>query len=188
MKEFRIGRLAGLELTALTSVVSSSIALWAVLAALAALILKMPAGTAVLMGLAALILHWFSEFVHQLGHAVAARGTGHPMVGIRFWGLLSTALYPADEPPLPADVHIRRALGGPIASLILSFFAWALMVATRDRWWAALVGGGVLLGRKRDRLHPAGIRPAGLQRRRDPLVLAAKAIIHTCRALATAGR
>jgi hypothetical protein len=142
MKEFRIGRLAGLELTSLSSVISSSIALWAVLAALVALILKMPAGTAVLMGLAALILHWFSEFVHQLGHAVAARRTGHPMVGIRFWGLLSTALYPADEPPLPADVHIRRALGGPIASLILSFFAWGLMVATRadsgPLWWVSV--------------------------------------------------
>ena len=142
MKEYRIGRLAGLVLTAMSSVVSSSIALWAVLAALAALILQMPAGTAVLMGLAALILHWFSEFVHQLGHAVAARRTGHPMTGIRFWGLLSTALYPNDEPPLPADVHIRRALGGPIASLILSFFAWALMVATRiaggPLWWVAV--------------------------------------------------
>ena len=86
---------------------SLSIALWAVLAALATLILKMPAGMAVLMGLAALIVDWFSEFVHQLGHAVAARRTGHPMSGIRFWGLLSTALYPADEPALPADVHIR---------------------------------------------------------------------------------
>jgi hypothetical protein len=39
-------------------------------------------------------------------------------------------------------VHIRRALGGPIASLILSFFAWALMVATRidggPLWWVAV--------------------------------------------------
>jgi fatty acid desaturase len=142
MKEYRIGRLAGLELTAQSSVVSSSIALWAVLAALAALILKMPAGTAVLMGLAALILHEFSDLVHQLGHAVAARRTGHPMIGVRFWGLLSTSLYPEDEPTLPADVHIRRALGGPIASLILSFFAWGLMVATRADggpvWWVAV--------------------------------------------------
>jgi hypothetical protein len=142
MKEYRIGRVAGLEVSALTSVISSSIALWAVLAALAAILLHMSAGTAVLMGLAALILHWFSETIHQLGHAVAAQRTGYPMCGIRFWGLLSTALYPEDEPALPAEVHIRRALGGPIASLILSFFAWALMVATRAAggplWWVAV--------------------------------------------------
>jgi hypothetical protein len=142
MKEYRIGRVAGLELTAQSSVVSSSIALGAVLAALAALMLKMPAGTAVLMGVAAVMLHWFSELVHQLGHAVAARRTTHPMIGIRFWGLLGTALYPGDEPALPAEVHILRALGGPIASLFLSFLAWALMVATRASggplWWVAV--------------------------------------------------
>jgi Zn-dependent protease len=123
-------------------VISSSIALWAVLAALAALLLQIQAGTAVAMGLAALILHWFSEFVHQLGHAVAAQRTGHPMIGVRFWGLLSTSLYPEEEPPLPADVHIRRALGGPVASLVLSFIAWALMAATRAEggpvWWVAV--------------------------------------------------
>ncbi len=132
MKEFRVGRVAGLELTAMTSVVIGSVAFWVVSAALATLLLRFPVSTALAMGLVGLALHWSSELVHQFGHAVAARRTGHPMIGIRFWGLLSTALYPDDEPQLPAEIHIRRALGGPIASLVLAFGAWALMLAARD--------------------------------------------------------
>lgn len=142
MKDFRLGRLSGLELSAGHSAISWSIALWSVMAALAALILRMPVGTAVGMGLAVSILHWFSELVHQFGHAVAARKTGYPMTGIRFWGLLSTALYPDDEPALPAEIHVRRALGGPIASLVLTFIAWLLMTAARGDdgplWWIAV--------------------------------------------------
>jgi hypothetical protein len=142
MKDFRLGRLSGLELSAGPSAISWSIALWAVMAALAALILRMPVDIAVGMGLAVLILHWFSELVHQFGHAVAARKTGYPMTGIRFWGLLSTALYPDDEPALPAELHVRRALGGPIASLVLTFIAWLLMTAARGDdgplWWIAV--------------------------------------------------
>ena len=82
----------------------------------------------------AVVLHWASEFVHQLGHAWAARRVGYPMTGIRFWGVLSTSLYPSDELPLPAALHIRRALGGPMASLLLSVAAallvWALRLST----------------------------------------------------------
>jgi hypothetical protein len=53
------------------------------------------------------------------------------MVGVRFWGLLSTSLYPADEPALPADIHIRRALGGPITSLVCSVVAAVITLALR---------------------------------------------------------
>ena len=139
MKDFRLGRLSGLELSARPSVINWSIALWAVMAALVTLILRIPVGISVGIGLAALVLHWFSELVHQFGHAVAARRTGYPMTGIRFWGLLSTALYPDDEPALPAELHIQRALGGPIARLVLTFIAWLLMTAARGddgpMWW-----------------------------------------------------
>lgn len=142
VKDFRLGRMAGLELSARPSVISWSVAVWVVLAALVAALLKMPVGTALVMGLAGLILHWFSELAHQFGHAVAARRAGYPMTGIRFWGVLSTALYPEDEPALPAEIHIRRALGGPIASLGLTFIAWALMVAARSNggpvWWLTI--------------------------------------------------
>ena len=142
MKDFRFGRVSGLDLSARPSTIRWSIALWTVTAALAALLLHIAVGAAVAVGLAALILHWFSVLVHQFGHAVAARRTGFPMNGIRFWGLLSTALYPEDEPPLPAGTHIQRALGGPIASLVLTFLAWMLMTAARGDdgpiWWITI--------------------------------------------------
>jgi hypothetical protein len=40
------------------------------------------------------------------------------MLGVRFWGGLATSVYPTDEPPLPARVHLTRAAGGPITSLL----------------------------------------------------------------------
>jgi hypothetical protein len=42
------------------------------------------------------------------------------MSGVRFWGFLGTSLYPKNEGNLPAQIHIRRALGGPIGSLLLA--------------------------------------------------------------------
>jgi hypothetical protein len=61
------------------------------------------------------------------------------MTGIRLgkWALLGTSLYPADEQALPAAVHIRRALGGPIGSLLVSLVAAVAALALRT-------GGGVL--------------------------------------------
>jgi hypothetical protein len=129
-----LGRLAGLRLTAKPSAVIGMLVLWVVFAA-AGLALGLPLVTAVLGGLAATALHWLSELVHQLGHAWAARRTGFPMIGIRFWGVLSTTIYPRDEPALPANIHIRRALGGPLASTIMTLLGAVLLPVF------ALVGG-----------------------------------------------
>jgi hypothetical protein len=60
------------------------------------------------------------------------------MRGVRFWGLLSASVYP-DEPPLPAAIHIRRALGGPAASGLLGLLVGGVTLLL----WA---GGGVLAG------------------------------------------
>lgn len=82
--------------------------------------LGLPPLTAVLVTLAGLVMHWSSEFLHNLGHAFFARRVGWPMTGIRFWGVLATSVYPPHEPDLPASVHIARALGGPFASALVS--------------------------------------------------------------------
>jgi Zn-dependent protease len=73
--------------------------------------------------------------VHNLGHAWAARRVGYPMSGILFWGLLASSLYPPDEPLLPGRVHIRRALGGPLISLLASLASAVFVLA--------LIGSGV---------------------------------------------
>jgi hypothetical protein len=76
-------------------------------------------------------LHWLGELWHQKGHALAARRVGYPMDGVRLWTLLGASLYPRDEPTLPADIHIQRALGGPIASFVLILIALLLLLVVR---------------------------------------------------------
>ncbi len=131
MKERKLGTLAGLQLTLIPAAFIGSIVLYVIVVILMA-ILNIPIVSALLGGVIVLIVHWLTELVHQLGHAWAARRTGYPMIGIRigFLGVLSTALYPPDEPPLPAKVHIRRALGGPIFSAWLSAIAFIVILMT----------------------------------------------------------
>lgn len=78
-----------------------------------------PVGEALVGSLVGLVLHVVINHVHQMGHAIAARQTGYPMVAWRTNFIVSTSLYPDDEPELPAEVHIRRALGGQYFSLPL---------------------------------------------------------------------
>jgi len=131
MKERMLGTLAGLRLTAIPTAVIGSIGLYVIVIMLTAAF-NIPIGSALLGGLIVVSLHWFSELMHQLGHAWAARRTGYPMSGIRFGtlGVLATSLYPPDEPALPAQVHIRRALGGPIFSAWLSAIAFLVILLT----------------------------------------------------------
>jgi hypothetical protein len=142
VNEIKLGQIAGLKLSAIPSAIVGSMGLWIVLSGVAVVLLRFSLVSAVIGGLVAVALHWTSEVVHQFGHAWAARRVGHPMTGIRFWGVLSTSLYPSDEPSLPAAIHIRRALGGPAASLLLSVVAALAALALRSMggmlWWLAV--------------------------------------------------
>ena len=132
MKLRYLGTWAKLKITVVPLAVSvGSIGLWIVLVIFAGAVLQLPTGPALVASLLCVILHWFSETVHQLGHARAARRTGYPMIGIRFgtYGILSTAVYPRDEVPLPANTHIRRALGGPLFSAWLTCIAFVVLLA-----------------------------------------------------------
>ena len=131
MKESRLGRLGGLEISAAPSAFLGSLALWVGLSAIGIAWLNLSAGEAIIGALVAATLYWISDTVHQFGHARAAKQTGHPMLGIRYWGVLSSSVYPADEPTLPAAVHIRRALGGPTTSAVVTILAAALVYAMR---------------------------------------------------------
>lgn len=130
-KDLTVATLFGLEHVVALSAMVSSLLFWAVLAVLATLLLGLSPAVAIVTGLAAVLLHWFSEMWHQYGHARAARRTGYPMTGIRLWLLLGTSLYPEDEPELPAEIHIRRALGGPTASFVLSLISVVIALALR---------------------------------------------------------
>lgn len=84
-------------------------------------------GSAIIGALGGVALHMLVCLVHQAGHAYAAKQTGYPMIGWRTFWLLETSLYPKDEPELPAETHVRRALGGQYFSLPL--FILAIVVA-----------------------------------------------------------
>jgi hypothetical protein len=141
MKEFRIGHFLGLQLSVKPSAVVGTVLLLTLLVAVAYAILDQLLATAVLGGATCVAVHWISDLVHQLGHAWTARRTGHPMVGVRFYQLWSMSLYPSDEGRLPANVHIRRALGGPVvslgSSLLTGAVAWMLVPWDATPGWIA---------------------------------------------------
>jgi hypothetical protein len=75
---------------------------------------------AVIAAIGATLIHWFSETIHQYGHFWAAKRVGYPARGMKLWAVLGTTRYPKDEPELAAQTHIRRAIGGPIMSAVVS--------------------------------------------------------------------
>lgn len=138
-RSVRIGRVAGVELSAGPSALVGSLLLWAGAAAFARFALGHSVAVALAAGVLVVALHWLSALVHQFSHAYAAWRTGFPMCGIRLWWMLSTSLYPPDEPALPPIVHVRRAMGGPTGSAILTAVAGLLLLALRgpvgELWW-----------------------------------------------------
>lgn len=137
-----LGTFFGLNHTAAPSALLATGMLAAGLSAVGVLWLGLALPEAVGGGLAAALLHWLGEEVHQQGHALAARRTGYPMSGVRLWWWFGQSLYPADEPELPARVHVRRALGGVPASLALAALggvaAWGLRQAGGVGYWLAV--------------------------------------------------
>ncbi len=141
-QEIKLGKVYGLELSAGRSSSAGSLLLWAVLAALGLGLLHLTFPQALIGGLLGVVFHWLSNLIHHLGHALAARRVEHPMSGVRFGFLLGTSLYPRDEPELPADTHIQRALGGPAASsqltLVTAVIAMLLYATGSLTFWIVL--------------------------------------------------
>lgn len=87
------------------------------------------------VAMAAAAFHFVLQSVHLIGHAVAAWTTGYQMSRMWFLYAFAMTLYPRDEPTIPARLHIRRSLGGPIAfgiALIIVFLLWS---NARDAYW-----------------------------------------------------
>ncbi len=119
-RTYRLGKVLGMTITADTTAVISGFVLWAVLAVLGKQFLALTGPDVVVGGGLLVMLHYGLGFVHQLGHAVAAAQTRHEMTGFHYYLLLTRSIYPYNERPVSAKVHLQRAKGGPIASGILS--------------------------------------------------------------------
>jgi hypothetical protein len=132
MKLIELGKIAGLRLTAHWTALVGFVLLWIGVTIAVIFLLEPPPEEAILGSLIVTVLHYFSELWHQLGHAWAARRTGYPMIGVRYWWILGASIYPKDEPELPGSIHIRRALGGPAASFLLAIIFYILTMTTND--------------------------------------------------------
>ena len=128
-KTLKFGSLGGLKIMAKPSAFIGFALVWLLFSLIGRKWFKLSAGEAAAGGFLAALLHMLSELWHNIGHATAAKQTGYPMSGVCFVGPLATSLYPPDEPPLPPETHIRRALGGPIASGLLALGAGLLALA-----------------------------------------------------------
>ncbi len=118
-----LGHVAGLRLTARPSAFITLAWMWLILTYGTIALSMVSVNEAIIGALVATLLHWLSEFIHQLGHSMVARQTGYPMIGVCFWGPLASSIYPKDEPSLPGRLHIKRALGGPIMSGVVTVLA-----------------------------------------------------------------
>jgi len=125
-KRFPLGKLGKLDITTEPSAAGGFLLLWVAFGLLGAKLFRLKPGAAATSGLLAAALHFIAEMWHQLGHARAAEESGYPMEGVHLWGVLGTSMYPDDEPELPAEVHVARALGGPKASAGLAAVAGLL--------------------------------------------------------------
>jgi hypothetical protein len=141
--KFALGDLYNLEISAKPSALVGFIAVWIILGAIGFFVLRLTFLECILGGFICACLHWLSELVHHLGHAGAARRTGYPMRGVRFVHVLALSLYPRDEPELSGKIHIRRALGGPIISFVVTIIALLILLIAQNvgglfywiAWW-----------------------------------------------------
>lgn len=140
--EIELGYVNDLRLSVGRSAIISTVVLWLTLAFGLRRFTRLSWARSFLFASWAIDLHWISDFVHQMGHAVAARRTGFPMSGIHFWFLIGRSDYPADEPELPGSIHRQRASGGVPASLLLGLLGLLFWRWRRPR----STGGRFLLG------------------------------------------
>jgi len=137
MKSTQLGKLFGLQISFIPLLFAGIAFIWLTLSLVGFLVLDIHFGESILLGFMGMLLHYVSELIHCLGHAVAAKSTGYPMTGIRFGllGIFAQTMYPKDEPELPSATHIRRALGGPIINFIFAIILFVILPLWQGNWY-----------------------------------------------------
>lgn len=130
-RTFNLGETFGLKIRAKPTALLSALLIWIAVSIAGVKLLKLKPEKAIPGGFLAMLIHFLSEWWHQFGHAQAAEQTGYPMQGIEFSGPIARSQYPQNEGVLSAEVHIQRALGGPIFSLMLAIISGLITLALR---------------------------------------------------------
>lgn len=137
MKSTDLGKLFGLQMSFTPLVFIGITGIWVVLSFGGYFVFDISRGESIYLGFVAMFLHYVLELIHSLGHAFVAKQIGYPMTEIRFgvYGIYAQTIYPKNEPELPSRIHILRALGGPIANLILAFILFVTIQLWKENWY-----------------------------------------------------
>lgn len=128
MKPFKLFTLFGIT-TSMTLVSLGSFVLCGIaLAWLATSQSGLSVGEGWLVGGLCALAMFLGDWLHDMGHAWAARRVGWPMTGISYFSILARCEYPPNEPELPSKIHIQRALGGFWVNLLIGGVTFAVLV------------------------------------------------------------
>lgn len=119
MKDIFAFNFLGMRTAFTPSALLGSVFLIVVVTIAALFLTELTLPTAILGAVIATLIHWVGEVIHMYGHFVAAKQTGYPSTGVKLWAVIGIIRYPRDEPELAPNIHIRRALGGPIINAIV---------------------------------------------------------------------
>jgi Zn-dependent protease len=115
-----LGWLGPLYVTGERSVLVGFAVVWVLMLALASQWVEGTGFDRLMAATLAALGHWFWDLMHHVGHYLAGLYAGHPMRGIHLYGVLIRSVYPPNEPALAANIHIRRAIGGPAMSICMA--------------------------------------------------------------------
>jgi hypothetical protein len=137
MKSTQLGKIFGLQMSFTPLLFLGIAGIWIILSLIGYFVIDISLGESIYLGFVAMFLHYALELIHSLGHAVIAKQVGYPMTEIRFgfYGIYAQTIYPKDEPELDSSIHIRRALGGPIANFILSIILFFTLPLWTGNWY-----------------------------------------------------
>ncbi len=96
-----------------------------------------PIGSRILAGIGYGVSLYAAVIIHAAGHIVSGRAVGSPMAANIVTATFHLNQYAEPAGPLPAHVHIGRALGGPLANLIIGLGAIGLSSILPSAWLAS---------------------------------------------------
>lgn len=117
-KTYDFGTLGPIRITADRSAFIGIAAVSLVMIALSFTLLRGTGLDRLMAALLATLGYYFWGLMHHVGHYLAGLYAGYPLVGIHAFAVLARDQYPVSEPTLSANIHLRRAIGGPTASIL----------------------------------------------------------------------
>lgn len=91
--------------------------------------------TSIILGIITSLLIFISALIHELSHSVVGNAMGVKIKRITLF-IFGGAAEMSDESP-SAKVEFKMAIVGPLASIILGFLMWGLLIIVQNNNWPA---------------------------------------------------